>query len=190
MALLAMRLYSIDEIRNGLDEAFKPLEPDLVGYRFVEGGATPAAVAALEMALALKLPDDLVHLISKYQFGDLAIGPVAFCGTGDYLKELLELNAAVPWWCGNERPHGLVMFANSEFGAFIVECPVGSVYLLEAGQPLSAAVKVADSFSKFVRAIGTVALLRMRGELQNVKAAELGLAVGVRDTRFWERYLR
>jgi hypothetical protein len=190
MALLTMRLYSVDEIRVGLDEAFKPLEPDLVGYRFVEGGATPAAVAALEKALGLKLPDDLVHLICKYQFGDLSIGPVAFCGTGDYVKELLDLNTAVPWWRENERPPGIAMFANSEFGAFVIECPSGSVFLLAAGQPPSAAVKIADSFSNFVRAIGTIALLRIRGELKNVKAAELGLAVGVRDARFWERYLR
>jgi hypothetical protein len=185
-----MRLYSIDEIRIGLDEAFKPHEPDLAGYRFVEGGATPAAVAALEKTLALTLPDDLVHLICKYQFGDLSIGPVAFCGTGDYVKELLELNTTVPWWGGNERPPGFVMFANSEFGAFVIECPLGSVFLFEAGQPPTAAVKIADSFSNFVRAIGTVALLRIRSELKNVQAADLGLAVGVGDAHFWERYLR
>lgn len=84
-----MTLMTMREIQQHLDSAFLPLEArGITGLRLVDGGLPEETIEDFEESLAFPLPFDFKKFLSAFDFGRLTLGPVAFCGNGNYLKHL------------------------------------------------------------------------------------------------------
>lgn len=104
-----MALLTLQEIKDGLDREFLPLEPMLLGLRMIEKETSLDTIEHCENHLAVKFPSSFRNLIAAFDFGQLTIGPVVFCSSGDYLAELITLNERVNWWGDGERPSNLIL---------------------------------------------------------------------------------
>ena len=104
-----MSLMTVTDIRDGLEREFLPLEPMLSGFRLVSGGVSSPAVRECERQLGVTFPDDFRALIQTFDFGNLTIGPVAFCETGNYLERLIRWNTGERWWGDGARPESQVI---------------------------------------------------------------------------------
>ncbi|MGC5809930.1 SMI1/KNR4 family protein [Ralstonia pseudosolanacearum] len=155
-----MSLLSMEEVKQGLDKEFLPLEPMLTGLRLIEGGVTETALDAFERDMNLLLPRAFRDVIRMHDFGRLTIGPVAFCNTGDYLGELVKLNTKVTWWGTGMRPSSLLMVANSDPFAILLDLESGSVLAMDVERGWQFAERVASSFDLFVRGVGSTMLHR------------------------------
>ena len=156
----AVKLLSVEEIKAGLDREFIPLEPMLTGFRLIEKNTPESAIENAEKLISTKFPDDFRELIARFDFGNLTVGPVVFCSTGDYLVELIELNSNVMWWGQGQRPEDLIMIGNSDPFAILMNTQVGSVHSLDSEIGWQKSKKIADDFYGFFSALGTVVLTR------------------------------
>lgn len=168
-----MILLSTHEIQQGLDKEFVPLEPMLTGLRLIGGGLSDAALETFERSMNLSLPTSFRELVKEYDFGKLTIGPVVFCNAGDYVGELTKLNTKVAWWGTGSRPANLLMVANSDPFAILLNLESGEVLAMDAERGWRASVVIARSFDLFVRGVGTTMLVRN----QAVDRAALGRSV-------------
>jgi hypothetical protein len=172
----------MEEIRQGLDKEFLPLEPMLNGFRLVEGGVSDAALDTFERDINLLLPAAFRALVREYDFGNLTIGPIVFCNTGDYLGELTKLNTEIAWWGAGARPTNLLMVANSDPFVVLLNLENGAVLAMDIERGWQAANIVASGFDLFVMGVGTTMLRRnessdraalARDVLSDVKGADL-----------------
>ena len=180
-----MKLLSFKEIQKGLDKEFIPLEPILKGYRLRKGGMDENIISNCESTLSVGFPSDFRRLISIYDFGSLTIGPVAFCATGDYSNELIDYNEHVAWWGGGQRPLNLIMIANSDPFAILINVNTSEILALDAELGWKNSVRVSESFEMFVRGIGTVILLRNNADDKEKLAKSVHDAVGSQHLNFW-----
>lgn len=184
-----MKLLSIDEIQAGFDAEFKPLEPMLTGFRLVEKELSGAAINKLESDLGVSLPDDMSDLISCFDFGQLTIGPVAFCASGDYLEELRSLDET-RWWGNSVKPDGLILIANSDPYAILLNVNTGDVYAFDASVSGFHPLKVASSFSGFFRGLGTAILLRAQVPTTSNLAEFIHQNVNGEDLSYWQKLVQ
>ena len=180
-----MTLLSTQEIKQGLDREFMPLEPMLTGLRLIEGGLSDAALDAFERNLDLLLPPTFREVVKKYDFGRLTIGPVVFCNTGDYLAELTKLNTTVAWWSERSRPVNLLMVANSDPFAILLNLESGEVMAMDAERGLQAACTIAHNFDLLVRGLGTTMLGRNEATDRISLGAAVASEVGAAERSYW-----
>lgn len=180
-----MGLLSIEEIRKGLDKEFLPLEPMLSGFRLVKHELPEQLVVNVENQLSVTFPAKFREMIQSYDFGKLTIGPIAFCGTGDYLKELIESNVSVLWWGEGKRPHNLVMVANSDPFAILLDVNTGALLAMDAERGWQNSKIIAADFEEFLRGVGTVMLRRNEIADKETLAQAIVVAVGGQDLDFW-----
>ena len=186
-----MTLMSMRQIQQGLDEKFLPLEPMVTGSRLIAGGVSETARAACERTLSTHFPPAFRDNIESFSFGDLAIGPVAFCGTGDYLKELIQLNTQVVWWWGEaQRPADLLLIALSDPYSILLDTARGSVRAFDTELGWRSSTLVASDFDTYLRGVGTAMLLRESVADRPAFAAELLTEVGGTDLRYWQSLVR
>jgi hypothetical protein len=178
-------LLSIDEIRAGLEREFLPLEPMLTGFRLIESTPSEGTIASAEKAVATNFPKDFRELIARFDFGNLTIGPVVFGTSGDYLGEIIELNERAGWWGRAERPTDLLMIANSDPFAILLDCRSGSVYSSDVESGWQKARKIADNFSTFLVGLGTTVLKRFGTHDRYGLANAIAKRVGNDHPEFW-----
>ena len=184
---IAVKLLSVEEIKAGLDREFIPLEPMLTGFRLIEKNTPESAIKSVEKLISTRFPDSFRELIAKFDFGNLTIGPVVFCATGDYLTELIELNSNVTWWGQGQRPENLIMIGNSDPFAILLNTHSGSVCALDSEFGWGKSKKISDDFFGFYSALGTVVLTRNQTLDHRKLAAEILEEVGGEDFEFWLR---
>lgn len=180
-----MKLLSFDEIQYGLDKEFLPLEPVLEGFRLKSPGLGVEELTKCEFLLRVVFPADFRMLISVYDFGNLTIGPIAFCASGDYSNELFEYNEKVSWWGDGPRPVNLIMVANSDPYAIVLNVESGEVLAIDPDLGLEKASMIAESFESFVRGVGSVFLLRNAVDDKEILAKSIHDFVGSHDIDFW-----
>ncbi|MFZ6874092.1 hypothetical protein ACO0LF_18700 [Undibacterium sp. Di27W] len=180
-----LSLLSIEEIQTGLNKEFQHLEPELSGYRLLEDKMPSTYLADLENRLSVKFPEDFRQLISEFNFGNLVIGPIGFGSSCLYTDELLKLNTQVQWWGHGARPASLIMVANSDPFAIILDVCGGHMLAMDAELGYERATRIARSFDAFFIGLGTAILLRNQTEKKEEMAQAIADAVGSKDIGFW-----
>ncbi|MFO0968173.1 MAG: hypothetical protein U0793_21665 [Gemmataceae bacterium] len=187
-----MELFPLDTIRKRLDDEFLPLEPTLTGFRLIESPVSPDVVLQCARRLDVAFPSSFADAASHFDFGRFTIGPVAFCNTGDYFAWLVKVNEntsshAHPWWGEAQRPHDLIMIANSDPYAILLNVNTGQVLALLHGDVWAkGAFVVARDFDVFFRGLATVLLQRRPGGENEGLARKVAAAVGVEpENAFW-----
>jgi hypothetical protein len=182
-------LFSIETIRKEFDEEFLALERDIDGLRLIPGGLVPDQVRRLEERLCVTFPSDFVELVCAFDFGNLTLGPVQFCGSGDYSSQLIELNEqdewGNQWWEGKVRPDGTVMIANSDPFAFVLDTTSGGVLGFIHEEGWAQAQRIAANFALYVRGLGTAMRHCWSGTYTASLATQISEAVGAESHRFW-----
>ena len=176
----------MSELQNKLNEKFLPLEPTLTGFRLIDGGISHYELEKLENEIGAVLPVKFKEIISNFNFSELTIGPIAFCSTGDYAKELYELNTKINWWRGSERPDNLLMIANSDPYAILIDTNTGKILAFDQEQGWRNAMDIAENFEKFVRGIGTAFFLRLGEQDKELITRQIMTDTGAQERKFWE----
>lgn len=183
-------LLSIREIQAGLNREFQHLEPELSGYRLLEGNLQSRHLLDLERELSIKLPEDFRLLISEFDFGNLTIGPVSFGFSCDYTDMLLELNTTLRWWGPSARPESMIMVANSDPFAIMLDVGSGEVLAMDAELGYERATLIARDFASFFAGLGTTVLLRNQTENKKELAQRIANEIGSDDLEFWNFLMR
>ena len=142
-------------------------------------------MADCEDRLSVKFPANFRGIISSFDFGRLTIGPVVFCTTGDYLSELLELNLQVHWWGSGIRPSNLLMIANSDPCAILLDLGTCEVLSMDAEDGYQKSGKIARNFEKFLRGLGTIVLTRNHINDKRELAQSVFKDVEGQESEFW-----
>lgn len=192
-----MLLLGFDEIAKRLDEQFLPLEPDLNGFRLLHSRLKETDIRRIESILRVTLSNQSRELLLKYDLGNLTIGPISFCTTGDYVSWLIAMNAEKrtsgitnKWWTGERRPDNQLLIALSDDYAVCLDTHTDHVKAFRSGSSPTSAVDVADSFPIFLQAIGTVFLIRNDQDIhaRNQLAVDVNKLAGGEDdgVGFWQ----
>lgn len=180
-----MNLLTFEEIQEGLDKIFIPLEPMLDGYRLKKADKVVDILSKCEPILSVIFPSDFQRIISTYNFGNLTIGPIAFCATGDYSIELIEYNESIAWWGDGQRPANLTMVANSDPFAIILNVNSGEVLAMDPELGWEKSHRISANFENFVRGIGSIIILRNDVDDKEELAKSVHDLVGSHDLGFW-----
>lgn len=178
-------LYSIQKIQHALNDKFSPLEPMLTGFCLQNGGLDEVRVAYVESALDVVLPSAFRETIESFNFDNLTIGPIAFCSSGDYAAELVELNTSIHWCGEGVRPAGWLMVANSDPYAILLSISTGAVWVMDPERGLGEAVCVAADFAAYLRGVGTVILNRSIVVDKAVLVRDVSSEVGGLGPDYW-----
>jgi hypothetical protein len=185
-------LLEIESIQRRLDERFLPLEPMITGIRLVTKGNQECALAECELELGISFPPSFIGLTTKFDFGDLTIGPIAFGYGGDYFAWLVDSNQRSSpddpaWWPGADRPEGYVMIASGDPVAILLDTK--SERILSFSHLSDVAIEsfvIADRFDYFVRGVGTAMLERNPDGGNEDLARDIAYSVGVNPNNgFW-----
>ncbi len=181
-----MTLKTMQEIQRGLDSTFLPLEArGLTGMRLIDGGLPEGTIDHFEERLCTPpWPADFREFLNRYDFGRLTLGPVAFCGNGHYLNDLVTLNGR------RGRPSELLVIASSDPHLILLNLKDGSVLALDNELGWEAAMPVARTFELFMRGLGTMAEARVRRAAPPSLAKTIAAGVGVPDSPYWLTLVR
>jgi hypothetical protein len=121
---------------------------------------SPTQLANSEETLEVRFPEAFRRALLTFDFGDLAIGGVAFSGTGDYLKFLVTRNIAGenPWWGSGERPSGYLVVADTDGYVILLDVASGRLFAFERSENWTDRFEVAANFELFLRALVTAAV--------------------------------
>lgn len=185
-------LLDVESIQMRLDEQFLPLEPMLTGMRLITKNNQKFGLAECEHRLGITFPSAFVALTTQFDFGQLTIGPVAFGNRGDYFAWLVDTNQNdlqndLAWWSGANRPEGLVMIANSDPFAIVLDTTSAKVLAFSHGSDsANKNFTIAEGFDHFVRGVGTAMLERNPDGGNEDLARNIASSVGVdKNNRFW-----
>lgn len=185
-------LLEIESIQSRLDGQFIALEPMVMGLRLVPKHNQESDLSECERTLGVIFPPSFVALATHFDFGYLTIGPIAFCSRGDYFAWLIDTNKKgsqndLAWWPGAHRPEGLVMIANSDPFAILLNTKSERVLAFSHGtDSVSESFVIADRFDLFVRGVGSAMLERNPGGGNEDLARGIASSVGVDpNNRFW-----
>lgn len=181
-----VNLKTMQEIQRDLDHTFLPLEArGITGMRLIDGGLPKETIGYFEARVGTPpWPVDFKELLNRYDFGQLTLGLVHFCGNGHYLNDLVKLNG------NRDRPSDLLLIAVSDPHLILLNLKQGSVLALDNGLDWGAAVPIARTFELFMRGIGTLAEARARREATPSLAETIAACVGVPDSRYWLTWVR
>ncbi|RCS44775.1 SMI1/KNR4 family protein [Bremerella cremea] len=185
-------MLEITEIQTRLDDQFLPLEPMLTGFRLLPSEVTKEDIEHLQHQLNTVLPEQFESMLRRFDFGRFTIGPIAFCNTGDFLAWLCENNQdgsanEYPWWGSGARPSDLLLIANSDPYAVLLNCKAGLVSVFKHSESWNDhMIVVADAFEPFIRGLGTTFLERNEQGGNSSLADEVSNEVGGgRGNAFW-----
>lgn len=173
-------LLSFDEIQQGLDEKFVPLEPMLTGLRLLPQPVCRSPLGPWSGEPCTTFPGGLSEIASRFDLGRLTIGPVTFGNRGDYAHDLDVYNAHQA--AGGELE--FLVFAISDPFSIAVARKNGLVYVMdpEKSRPEG---PIASSVAQFLRGLGTVFLNRTEVLDKVSLADEVANAVDSSGGRFW-----
>ncbi|OCG00769.1 SMI1/KNR4 family protein [Gilliamella sp. wkB112] len=177
-------LLSIENIKDGLDKVFLPLEPMINGFRLIEKKTNIHDIKVIEKQLEVTFPDKFLFLISQYNFGSFTLGPIVFGSSGDYLKDLLVINHSV-WWGKGERPNNKIVIAISDPYTIMLDTEKESISAFSSEINWNDAKIISSDFILFFRGIGTIFLQRNNTDNTKIIANNVSKAVNSKDINFW-----
>ncbi len=181
---------SIDEIKQGLDEVEWPSDPAFDQYRLKEPGLEDAEIRRCEEELSVRFPSAFRRFVSRFDVGSFAVGAVGFCGNGDYLQQLIDLNTpdawGCAWWGEGTRPPSMILIAGTDPYWVALDSSSNEVLSLDPDFGASKMRVIASDFDLFISGIGTVFLGRQKGRLDESHAASVHEKVGSQHLQFWE----
>lgn len=188
-----MDLLVFHEIQKQLDEKFLPLEPTITGMRLVPKIAAESQIQQCQNDLRGEFPAAFRNVVSRFDFGNFALGPVTFCYQGEYFQWLADHNDEklprhLAWWSAETRPTGLMLVADSDPYAIVLHTLKGQVSAFVHGEtvPLGLFV-IASDFDLFVRGLATAMLNRVPNGENERLAQLIAAAVGVdQNNPFWK----
>ena len=182
-------LLTLREIQDGLDKEFIPLEPLLEGFRLIDTPEPHFDAARCEAKLQVHLPTSFKSVVGSYDFGRITIGPVAFCNSGDYCREIIRDNRPdefSQWWGPGDRPNGKVLVGSTESYAIILNTLDGTMSVIPNGEPVTRYLTAAQDFEMLVRGVGSVFLLRLQTDDRAAIPVAIAKAVGGEEgLAFW-----
>lgn len=149
---------TIPEIVEETNRRFK--DYPMPGFVFQESPLNTEQLNLLEKDLKICFTEEDRKLFLKYDFGNLAIGWVTF-GTLSTLRDYLIENNQNPgflWWREGERPEGILLIASTDGHNIFIDTRDGTVLSTEIDRPFETVKLTANTFSKFIEVIGTLAL--------------------------------
>jgi hypothetical protein len=181
-----MKLKTMQEIQQDLDDTFLPLEArGITGMRLIDGGLPEDTIGYFEERLGTPpWPADFKEFLKRYDFGRLELGLVHFCGNGQYLDGLIRFNSY------GGRPPDLMLIASSDPHLILLNLKDGSVLALDNELGWEEAILVARTFELFMRGIGTLAEARARRAAPPSLASTVAACVGVPDSPYWLTWVR
>jgi hypothetical protein len=181
-----MTLKTMQEIRRDLDETFLPLEArGITGMRLLDGGLPEETIARFEERLGtLPWPAEFREFLCRYDFGDLTLGLVHFCGNGRYLDSLAMFNSSP------RRPPELLVVASSDPHLILLNLDDGSVLALANDLGWDATMPVARDFELFMRGLATMAEARARRAAPPSLAKAIAAEVGAPESPYWLTWVR
>jgi hypothetical protein len=184
-------ILDIESIRRRLDERFVPLEPMLAGMRLIVRAGQDAAIEECQRILDVTFPRSFAAIVARYDFGHFTMGPVAFCDDGDYFGFVAKMNsrsASAIWWDYGDRPRVIILIANSDRFAILLDTQSENILGLEHGRSYMTDLFVlARDFEYFIRGIGTAILERNAGGQNSALARQIATEVGATEIGpFWD----
>jgi hypothetical protein len=173
-------LLTLDEIKEGLDKEFLPIEPTLTGFRLLPQAGAGWPLGHWSREPNTMFADGLLEIASRFDLGRLTIGPVTFGSRGNYVHDLDVYNEY-------QSAGGLtefLIFAISDPFSYAVARKDGAVYVLDPEKGLPEG-PIAGSVAKFLMGVGTVFLKRRQVADKVALADEVANAVNSSYGRFW-----
>ncbi len=187
---MSSRLLSLDEIITMLDKDFIPLEPFITGLRLKKRfGKIEENVKKTEQNLEVKLPIDFVDLISHYDFGDFEILGLWFGSETNYLDHIISLHKHLSNEDLADFANQFICVAMEDYYTLIMDVKNSHIYAFGSETPFNKKIKIANSFSELIQALGTAYLYRT----QNNATGFLEIAneiFGSKSLAFWEERIK
>lgn len=186
-----VQLLDVETIRTRLDDEFLGLEPTITGMRLVPFSIGDEAMVSCQESLNVRFPSSFIRIVTRFDFGHFTIGPVAFCNRGDYFSWLTDINngAGSPLsWGLASRPDGIILIANSDQFALLLNTSSEQVFALEHGDNVSnGSFMVAKDFDLLLRGLGTAFFQRHpNGGNEELARQIASLVSGNPENRFWQ----
>jgi len=186
-----MDLIDINQMQQKLDEQFIPLEPTITGMRLVIKKNQKPSLEQCEVVLKVTFPASFSDLTSHYDFGHFTIGPITFCDSGNYFLWLTGINTdemqTYAWWSGFKRPKGVIMIANSDPYAIILDTNTVHIFAFMHGEEHMVMHLIATRFDLFILGVGTAMLNRKYDHSNDVLAQDIAREVGAESNdKFWQ----
>lgn len=173
-------LLSFEEIRQGLDEKFVPLEPMLTGLRLLPNADCRTPLGRWSDESSAALPGGLREMAERFDLGRLTIGPVTFGNRGDYAHDLDLYNPQQ----AADVELGFLVFAISDPFSVAISRKDGSIYVIDP-EKIEPEGPIASSVAQFLRGLGTVFLKRTEVLDKISLADEVAGAVDSSSEWFW-----
>lgn len=171
-------LLSIEEITTILDKDFIPLEPIVMGLRLKKQVGTKDNIEDVERRIGVKFPADFVDLILNYDFGDFSILGVHFGSNTDYLEKLISYQEDLSNEDVNSLSNQFLCIAMGDYFTFIMDVNCGNIYVYGSETPFNKKIKVAESFTNLIQALGTAYFHRS----QNTQSEFLDIVINSFDS--------
>jgi hypothetical protein len=166
------------------------------GFRLLPGSLSELQRDELASHLAVHFPAAFRNVLTTFDLGHFTIGPIAFCNTGDYTSWLRTCNSSKSaegsqWWGSGYRPSDLLLIANSDPFAVLLDCASGEISVFHHDECCRKRTRVARSFEFLMRGLGTVWLLRSERRERSLLAQEVAQDAGDGlGLSFWEWFSR
>lgn len=174
-------LLTIDQIREGLDAEFLPMEPELTGFRLVPLERPSSRLDQWATRQGLAPPKPFLDIASKYDLGNLTIGPITFGTGGDYVDDLMDYNDGDLSKGGGAH----ITVGTSDPYAILMDPSSGAMFIRDAETGAIDDAQIASDFESFLRGVGTVFLLRNTAPNKSALGDEVAASMGSLDAKFW-----
>lgn len=157
-----LMLYTIDEIKEKLDDFFIPLGDDFEGMRIISKKTSDTVIKNAESILNVSFPTDFKKIITEYNFGNLAINNIEFGHNEEYIQRLIDINTATngwdKWWNTEIRPENFIVIATSDPYTILLDCSDGKIYAILSDDNDITTSLASINFELFIRSLGTLYL--------------------------------
>ncbi|RWX00586.1 SMI1/KNR4 family protein [Flavobacterium cerinum] len=182
-----MKLLTIEKLLEFLNTEFKDVDPEMVDDLLLKGNdADEKNVNSLMDELEIeKLPKDFVDLICKYDFGNFSIQNVQFGYEDNYFEKLEELNSKDQYWYNDIKKRNLIVIGLGDPFTALLSPDNGAVYGVSPEISFGTEIKIADSFTHFIRGLGSAFYAKrnnVRNEFLEFAEEEFGAA----GLQFWK----
>ncbi|WP_223556917.1 SMI1/KNR4 family protein [Lysinibacillus sphaericus] len=182
-------LLNIDEITTILDRDFIPIESIVTGLRLKKQVGMQKNVEQVERRLGVKFPADFVNLILNYDFGDFSILGIHFGSETNYLEKLISFHEHLSNEDVANFSNQFICIAIGDYLTFIMDVNCGNIYVFGSETPFNKKIKIAESFTKLIQALGTAYFHRT----QNTQTEFLDIVIKTFDSDsidFWKEVIK
>ncbi|NEN82434.1 hypothetical protein [Paenibacillus elgii] len=132
----------------------------------------------------MKFHPDFEKLISDYDFGDFSISGVHFGNGNNYLEKLRDLQTHLSQENLLTFTDQYICIATGDYYSILTNTNTGHIFAFANNIPFDKKICVSQSFSLFIRSLGTAYLFRKEGRgIDFLDIAEQNF--GMNSLNFW-----